>query len=263
MMDNYTFTIESNESAPIIVKTNENQYTEAEGILLKHEVFGNYEKSTWCRFANSFQKRYLLATKQEKQRPKRPLTIQDLLYIYSIKFSPYQPNEQTTITTQNYEIFWNWFGPVLYRIRYQRHLLILWLSGLICGFVSKVESEKILENATRGAFIIRFSEQRAGELAIAYIPIDESNDLRNSPSVTTGTGKVRHYLLQADDIYAAKKTLPDFLGKCYNLSHIVQVFYDPQRGRVYQQIPKDLVLGEYYSKMGKQDTVDGYEKQLM
>lgn len=74
--------------------------------------------------------------------------------------------------------------------------------------------------------------------------------------------RVRHYLLQADDIYAAKKTLPDFLGKCYNLSHIVQVFHDPVRGRVYQQIRKDIVLGEYYSKVGKQDIIPGYEKQL-
>jgi hypothetical protein len=54
---------------------------------------------------------------------------------------------------------------------------------------------------------------------------------------------VRHYLLQSDDIHAAKKTLPDFLGKCSNLSHIVQVVVDNQRGRVFQQIGKvGLVL---------------------
>jgi len=244
--------------------------------LLKHEVFGTSDTSTWCRFANAFQKRYLLATKQDRQRQKRPLSLQDLLYIYSIKFSPIPPNELTAITIASFDNFWNWFGPVLYRIRYQRHLLVLWLNGLICGFVSKQESEKILRGASRGAFMIRFSEQRPGELAIAYIPLEDGGDLRNTPhqkmlnasassssSGSVGGSRVHHYLLQSDDIYAAKKTLPDFLGKCFNLSHIIQVTTNPQKGRVYQQISKDHVLSEYYSKTGRQENTLGYEKQLI
>lgn len=261
--DNITIPIESNVSEKIIIKTNENQYTESEGILLKHEIFtGMSDSATWFRFANSFQNRYVLATKQDRQRPKRPLSPQDLFYIYLSKFSTQStlPNEKTMISGNAYDAFWNWFGPVLYRLRYQRHLLPLWLSGYICGFVGKLESEKILENASRGAFLIRFSEQRAGELAIAYIPIDEGNDLHNTPSPIQG--RVRHYLLQSDDIHAAKKTLPDFLGKCSNLSHIVQVVVDPSKGRVFQQIRKDYVLSDYYSKVGKQDIIPGYEKQL-
>jgi hypothetical protein len=42
------------------VKTNENQYTEAEGILLKHEVFGTNETATWYEFF-SFSFRFVLA----------------------------------------------------------------------------------------------------------------------------------------------------------------------------------------------------------
>jgi hypothetical protein len=65
----------------------------------------------------------------------------------------------------------------------------MWNNGLICGFIGislartssyfigKSETERVLENASPGAFIIRFSEQRAGQLAIAYIPLNANYDL--------------------------------------------------------------------------------------
>jgi len=156
-----------------------------------------------------------------------------------------------------------------YRIHYQPHLCPLWVRGLICGFISRVEAEAILENASRGAFIIRFSEQCPGQFAIAYVPIDD-NPSSNGPfgamanmggNTSTGQGRVRHYLLQRDDIFGAKKTLADFLGSARNFSHIVQIVDHPTEGRIFQQCDKNAHLCEFYSKRGADNTF-GYENRL-
>lgn len=138
----------------------------------------------------------------------------------------------------------------------------MWNNGLICGFIGyhltnivlisigKSETERVLEHASPGAFIIRFSEQRAGQLAIAYVPLNASLDLMSQETVqqtgklqstlyySRSSGRIRHYLMQPDDVHAAKKTLPDFLRRSQNLSLLVQVINDTNRGKVYQQCPK-------------------------
>lgn len=70
-----------------LVQTNENQYTESEGILLSLETFGDATETTWAKFTNVLQKHYLAATKQDRQTPRRPLSNQDFLYIYNAKFT--------------------------------------------------------------------------------------------------------------------------------------------------------------------------------
>jgi len=135
----------------------------------------------------------------------------------------------------------------------------MWANGLVCGFIGKTEAERVLENASPGAFIIRFSEQCPGQMAIAYIPLNASLDLLSRESQQTG--RIRHYLLQADDVHAAKKTLPDFLRRSVNLSLLVQVVADSQR-KIYQQCPKDEMLATYYSKRIDGPNAFGYERQL-
>jgi hypothetical protein len=76
-------------SQPFIVKTNENQWEESEGTLLRIEAFGDATETLWCKFANALQKRYIAATKQDIQAPLRPLFIQDLNYLYQLKFSSF------------------------------------------------------------------------------------------------------------------------------------------------------------------------------
>lgn len=45
-------------------------------------------ETTWCKFANALQRRYLIATKQDRQAPLRPLALQDMNYIFQAKFNP-------------------------------------------------------------------------------------------------------------------------------------------------------------------------------
>jgi hypothetical protein len=262
-MGNLKTTVESNASEPVIVKTNENQWQESEGILLKYEAFGNGNEVNWGRFANALQRRYLSATKQDRLNPVRPLTIQDLWYLYHIKFTANTyPTIETKISPKQYDNFWAWFGPGLERIRYQRHLCEMWEKGLICGFISRSEAEVILENASPGAFIIRFSEQCPGQFAIAYVPLEDNSGAEWTNGSTHGQGRVRHYLMQRDDIFGAKKTLADFLGDAKNLSHLVQIIDNPTKGRIFQQLDKNSVLLEFYSSKRGGDNLFGYENKL-
>lgn len=248
-------TLESNLSQPFIVKTNENQWEESEGILLKYESFGNALQTSWCQFANALQKRYLAATRQDIQKPIRPLSVQDINYLYQLKFSmssqAIYPTKDTLITTEQFDRFWEWFGPALQKIRYQRHLCPMWTKGLICGLINRTEADKVLTNASVGTFMIRISERCAGGFALAYVAQDPKSENR----------LIRHYLIQPDDVFGAKKTLPDFLGQARNFNYLVQLDTDADGNRIYRQVNKDMSLGEYYSKR-KFDNPYGYDSQL-
>ena len=59
--------------------------------------------------------------------------------------------------------------------------------------------------------------------------------------------KVHHYLVQDDDTFAAKKTLPDFLHECRDFTILLQICYDiQQQRRILRRCEKDAVLREYY-----------------
>ncbi|XP_074655843.1 uncharacterized protein LOC141909332 isoform X2 [Tubulanus polymorphus] len=52
--------------------------------------------------------------------------------------------------------FWGWFYATLYLV--QECLTDIWNDGLIAGYISKVDAEKILANLPEGSFMLRFSE---------------------------------------------------------------------------------------------------------
>jgi hypothetical protein len=60
---------------------------------------------------------------------------------------------------------------------------------------------------------------------------------------------VRHYLIRPEDVYGAKKTLPDFLMECDQFSKFLQVSYDLQGGSArHKIIDKTVVLEPYGAK---------------
>jgi hypothetical protein len=246
--------LESILSKPFIVKTNENQWQEAEGILLKMEAFGEENEVTWFKFANVLQRRYLFATKQDQIQPHRLLTTEDFEYIYHTKFNANKiPDANTVINPKQFDEFWKWFGPNLYKIRYQRHMITLWTRGIICGFINRTEAAEILQKTPVGTFIIRFSERCAG-FVITYTTVPDS-------PLSSVDKEIRHYLIQPDDVMG-KKTLPDFLGRYKPFVNLVKVTADLERGRAYDVNDKSLILTEYYSKKSEDDKTEGYDSQL-
>jgi len=244
--------IESKLSKPFIVKTNENQWQEAEGILLKMEAFEEENGVTWFKFCNVLQRRYLYATKQDHTHPTRLLTEQDFVYIYHTKFNPNKnPTPTTLITPKQFDVFWKWFGPNLYKIRYQRHMIQLWNKGLICGFINRNEAIELLQKAPTGTLVIRFSERCPG-FVITYT----ANDIDQEEPV------LRHYLIQEGDV-GSKKTLPDFLGRHKPFLYIIKITSDLEKGRIVDTCQKSLILSEYYSKKNDEEQTVGYDSQLV
>lgn len=188
--------IESLNSSPLVVITNEIQWDGSAGTLLKKEVFpqGQFE-IPWPRLANTLQQHVLRATKQDLFKPRRYLTNYDLNYLHH-KFL----DAKDIIAQKDFDIFWEWFGKAMQKIRYQRHICSMWQNGLLYGFISKTDVEKSLENQEPGTFIIRFSESQSGQFAVAYVSLDLPR-------------RIKHYLVQKNDTAASKKTLPDFLNE--------------------------------------------------
>jgi len=114
----------------------------------------------------------------------------------------------TIITQKDFDNFWNWFGPVLQKIRYCKFLLPMWNQGLVWGIIDKHEAEKQLKNFGVGTFLLRFSERQPGALAIAY---------KQSKS------QCRHYLVKNTDITGQGRSLPNFIRESFSLLQFLRV----------------------------------------
>lgn len=167
-----TLPIQSEASAPFIVFTNESQWEESEAILLKKECFPTNEIQ-FQRFANYLQMHFLRSTRQDPYSPERALSIHDLNYIARSKFA-----DKSIITKNDFDEFLKWFGKVLRKIRHQQTFHTLWAKGLVYGFISRQESEKLLKNYPDGTFLVRFSESAFGKVVITSV---HDGEKRNSP----------------------------------------------------------------------------------
>ncbi len=75
------------------------------------------------------------------------------------------------------------------------------------GFISKEESEALLSKEPPGTFLLRFSSQAPGSLAIAYTSVD-------------GT-QVLHYLIRKNDVNVSQSLAKFLLDKPF-FSHVLQ-----------------------------------------
>jgi len=232
----HTYHVESNLSNAIVVKTNENQWFEAEGLLMDSTVYNSQREVTWIKLSNWLQRRYLVATRQSLQTPARPLSVYDFTYLHKIKF-----DNKPIITQEEFSQYWLWFGPVLHKIRYQRHLNSLWTNGFICGFLTREEAEMVLHKEQAGTFVIRLSE-RHDQLVISY-----QSSTNNNSSSGNGFDTVKHYLVKADDTHGARKTLPDFLKSYMELTCVLQIVANSEQ-RTLRRCDKDTAFREFYSR---------------
>jgi hypothetical protein len=255
VIDNQTITrtIESVASKPFISMTNTgSQWKDAAGAWLKEDCFKDSFEITIQRFWNYFQKHFLMSTKQDISNIRRPLYITDFDYMIKAKFKkPFA--EKKMLNQKEYEKFWDWVGPALKKVRYQKYLLWLFENGFLCAFVTGPEAEEQLINESNGTFMIRMSERLDGEFVISY----------------KWQGSVRHYLIQPDDTADKKKTLVDFLGLNPSLSHLLQMKTDVNEKRIYFKHNKDKLLAKHYKKPPKQSAKNQslgakpYDSQMM
>jgi len=164
--------------------------------------------------------------------------MKDFEYLLHAKFQ--QGTKKQTINQKEFNWFWDWIGPGLKKIRYQKYLLWLFENGYLAAFVNAKEADDQLRGESPGTFLVRLSERTDGELVISY---------------SHGTG-VRHYLVQPDDTADKKKTLIDFLGQNKIFVYILQVnTQQPTGKRVFVRHNKDKILQKYYKRQPKQSSM--------
>jgi hypothetical protein len=186
------FELCSNMTQPFIVMTNESQFGDSAGKLLEQEGFGSKKSIPWLRFANLLQLHYLIATRQSLSKIGRPLTKTDLAYIWQLKF-----DRATDLTVAAVEEFWGWFGKLLHILRHQKPVPELWVKGFVFGFISKESANALLAGHAIGTFLIRFSEQSAGQFAVACV----------AKGKTAGAAPtIKHHLVPQ-----STKKLPDYI----------------------------------------------------
>jgi len=221
--------LETPASYPLICITNESQWAEAVGKLLKEDVLDGKDSTTWINYANILQSHFLTTMSQDPQDPQCKLHKWEFSYIHAKWFAG-----NASASKEMVDGFWAWFGQVLLTIHFKRKILEMWREGVIFGFISKEESLEKLQKAEEGTFIIRFSESHPGAFAIACTTTDPKD-------------KVKHFLVPPDDL-TVNKTLADYLKERSQFKTILQV--NPENRVVCEQ-PKDTVLYPFYSTRAK------------
>jgi len=187
--------------------TNTKQWAEAQGILLKKEMFNDSQEIPAQLFCNLVQNLYIQASRQDPTKSMRPLGPDDFNFIFENKIKkPFCIKEQ--VVESEFDQFWSWFGPVLQKIRYQKFLLTMWTAGLFWGFISKTNSARVLGPYPVGTFLLRFSERVGnGSIAIAY---------KQTPNT------VRHYLIKTKDT-SGGQSLPQFIREIIPLVQFLRI----------------------------------------
>ncbi|RMB90385.1 hypothetical protein DUI87_33271 [Hirundo rustica rustica] len=73
--------------------------------------------------------------------------------------------------------FWTWLDAILGLL--QEHLKQLWKDGLILGFVSRKQEEKLLRSKRTGTFLLRFSESVLGGVTFTWVEHHETELSQN------------------------------------------------------------------------------------
>lgn len=242
---------------PTISVTNEVQWEEAEGMLMERVAFQFAAQCSWMTLCNHLQRHLIYATRQNVCQLVRIFSLAELSYFHRTFFGG-----SAMVNPVQFQEFWKWYGKAAHKIRYSKHVLALYLSGLLFGYIAKQEMEVALAGRPPGTFMIRFSERNAGSFSIAYVTQDTSG-----PSAAP---MVRHYLVSAEDI-TQRKSLADFIGDSPALTHFLRLI--PRSGFSlvpsplglhvqYELAEKHQALQEYYAKRDPVVHTSGYDRQL-
>ncbi len=238
------FILASNLTQPFIVMTNESQFGDSAGKLLELEAFAGKKTVPWLRFANLLQLHYLIATRQSLSKIGRPLTKTDLAYIWQLKF-----NRASELSIAAVEEFWGWFGKLLHILRHQKPVPELWVKGFIFGFVSKESAVEMLRGHPVGTFLIRFSEQSAGQFAVACVA--KGKAAGSAPTV-------KHHLVPQ-----STKKLSDYIMSKESFKSVllcnVEFRVDSYAAMAKGTMSKEGAFAEFSSKKDGAPRLEGYD----
>jgi len=161
------FQVESLPCDPCIAITNTKQWEEAQGILLKKDIFSGRAEIPVALFCNSIQMSFMRAIRQDPMKVRRILSLDDFQFFITTKLGkPFILSEN--LTGKDFDRFWEWFGPILQKMHHHKIYVQLWMTGLLWGFISMNEAAKLLSYREPGTFILRWVDHSDGRLAVSY-----------------------------------------------------------------------------------------------
>ncbi|XP_055997166.1 signal transducer and activator of transcription 5B-like isoform X5 [Ostrea edulis] len=139
------------------------------------------------------------------------------------------------LPARNYT-FWEWYYQAMKLTK--EHMRGPWKEGFINGFISKLDSQRLLEKRPLGTFLLRFSDNFIGGITIAWLAEDNK------------TGKKQIW------------NLHPFSGKDFQIRGLAERINDlPQLLTLYPEIPKHVAFSRFMTQtahhQGAQGT-DGY-----
>ncbi|XP_055306024.1 signal transducer and transcription activator-like, partial [Sitodiplosis mosellana] len=132
--------------------------------------------------------------------------------------------------------FFHWFHDATKLTR--SHLSKQWNKGLICGFISKDQAQKMLLKCAPGTFLLRFSDSQLGGISVAWV---EKND-DDSLTVT----HLEPFLSYDFENTKPYRSIGDFIEHISYCTHL------------YPDIPKHEAFGEFYTQV-KRKSLEVYK----
>ena len=239
---------------PLVVCTNENQWEQAEGRLLRRQVFGgdvpDGENPTvpWILLSNWLSEFFLRATRQDLldstllsleflqalPEPARCLSSRDLAYLHRVKFS-----NKTKVSYADFLAFWDWYGPACHQLRHNPTVRALYMQGLIFGLADKQDCLQLLEGRDPGFFLVYLHEtSKMGDLGVAFVHNDGQ------------TSRVLFHKIDQKKLRSPYGSLADFVRNKDELKYVVKPFELRANGTKINQlvaVEKHAAFRDFYS----------------
>ncbi|XP_066193651.1 signal transducer and activator of transcription 2 isoform X4 [Sylvia atricapilla] len=239
---------------PFVIISNNNQLSSAWASILwfnmlssdpkAQQFFSSPPAAPWPRLAE-------VLSWQFQSAAERGLSRENLLML-ARKLLGSKPSPDSTVPWPKFSkdgaagfSFWAWLDGILSLL--QEHLKQLWKDGLILGFVSRKQEEKLLKSKMTGTFLLRFSESVLGGVTFTWVEHHE----RGSPSFHA----VEPY--KASELVSL--ALPDIIHN-YQMMMEENPPENPLKF-LYPNIPRDEAFGRYYSEK-QEGNLDESKKYL-
>lgn len=198
-------TVKSAPTYPLLVYSHQKQHQASYLSLLLHYAFPKGpDETTWPTFVNTFNEIMCSQLLSETAPRVVGLGSTDLEFICSKYFG----GSRNTVSRAGVTEFFEFAGPFLFALCFNRDYVLMWEEGYIAGFAPREGVD--LTKYGPGSFLLRFSTGAPGELVISFVP---------SKGDTT-----KHYLIREGDVAPKSRAgLAVFLSNQHNLQHMLRL----------------------------------------
>uniref|UniRef100_A0A8U8C2F8 Uncharacterized protein n=1 Tax=Geospiza parvula TaxID=87175 RepID=A0A8U8C2F8_GEOPR len=226
---------------PFVIISNNNQFSSAWASILwfnmlssdakAQQFFSSPPPAPWPQLAEVLSWQFQSVAERGLSR--------DNLLMLAKKLLGSKPSPDSTVAWHKFSkdgasgfSFWAWLDGILGLL--QEHLKQLWKNGLILGFVSRKQEEKLLRSKRTGTFLLRFSESVLGGVTFTWVEHHETGP----PTF--------HAVEPYTALELVSLALPDII-RDYHMSLEEKNPENPLKF-LYPSTPRDEAFGPYYSQ---------------